>query len=46
MATAAGANVQHPVLATGHQLPQTDLAIGQEWIKAVRFLQADKAAVV
>lgn len=41
----AGANVQHPVLTNGHQLSQTDLTISQEWIKAVRFLQADKAAV-
>ena len=44
--TTAGANVQHPVLAAGHQLSQTDLTIDQEWIKAVRFLQADKAAAV
>ena len=44
--TKAGANVQHPVLPTGHQLSQADLTIGREWIKAVRFLQADKAAAV
>lgn len=44
--TRAGANVQHPVLPTGHQLAQSDLTIAQEWIKAIRFLQADKAAAV
>lgn len=40
--TSAGANVQHPVLPIGHQLSQADLTIGQEWIKAVRFLQTEK----
>ncbi len=44
--TKAGANVQHSVLPTGHQLSQSDLTIGQEWIKAARFLQADKATAV
>jgi phospholipase/carboxylesterase len=40
--TKAGANVQHPVLPTGHQLSPTDLTIGQKWIQAVGFFQADK----
>lgn len=34
----AGANVQHPVLPTGHQLSETDLTIAREWIKAVGFV--------
>lgn len=38
----AGANVQHPALPTGHQLTQTDLTLGREWIKAVGFLQVEK----
>lgn len=41
--TKAGANVQHPVLPAGHQLSQADLMISQEWIKAVRSLEAEKA---
>ncbi len=44
--TSAGANVQHPVLPTGHQLSQADLTIAKEWIKAVCFLQTEAAAGV
>ncbi|EGP06176.1 carboxylesterase [Bradyrhizobiaceae bacterium SG-6C] len=40
----AGANVQHPVLPTGHQLTQTDLTMSREWIKAVGFLQVQAGA--
>lgn len=40
----AGANVQHPVLPTGHQLTQTDLTLSKEWIKAVGFLQRKTAS--
>ena len=42
--TNAGANVQHPVLPTGHQLSQTDLTMAQEWVKAVGFLQTTAGA--
>lgn len=42
----AGADVQHTVLPAGHQLSQADLSDSQEWIKAVRFLQAENAKAV
>lgn len=40
----AGANVQHPVLPTGHQLSQTDLTIAREWIRAASSLQTQAGA--
>lgn len=40
----AGANVQHPVLPTGHQLSQADLTMAQQWIKAVGFLRTTAGA--
>lgn len=40
----AGANIQHPVLPTGHQLSQSDLTMAREWIKAVGFLQTKAGA--
>ena len=43
--TEAGADVQHDVLPVGHELSQSDLRIGQEWIKATRFPRREGAAV-
>ncbi len=43
--TEAGANVQHPVLPVGHELSQSDLTIGREWIKTVHVLQKDPATL-
>ncbi len=40
----AGANVQHPVLPTGHQLSQTDLTMAREWIRAASSLQPQAGA--
>lgn len=40
----AGADVQHSVLPTGHQLSQTDLTVAREWVKVTGFLQAKEAA--
>lgn len=41
--TKAGANVRHSMLSAGHQLQQADLTISEEWIKAIRFPQTEKA---
>ncbi len=43
--TEAGADVQHDVLPVGHELSQSDLRIGQEWIKDARFPRREGAAV-
>lgn len=40
----AGADVQHSVLPTGHQLSQTDLTVAREWVKVTAFLQTKEAA--
>ena len=40
----AGADVQHSVLPTGHQLSQTDLTVAREWVKVTGFLQTKEAA--
>lgn len=39
----AGADVQHSVLPTGHQLSQTDLTVAREWVKVTGFLQTKEA---
>lgn len=38
----AGADVQHRVLPTGHQLSQTDLTLAREWISAVEIQHTEK----
>jgi phospholipase/carboxylesterase len=37
----AGANVQHPVLPTGHQLSQADLTIAKDWMRTVSWRQSE-----
>ena len=39
----AGANVQHPVLPTGHQLSQSDLTIAKDWMRTVSWCQSEGA---
>jgi phospholipase/carboxylesterase len=38
--TDAGANVQHSVLPTGHELSQMDLALAKEWMKTALLPEA------
>lgn len=40
----AGANVQHPVLPTSHQLSQTDLMTARDWMMATRARLAEAAS--
>jgi phospholipase/carboxylesterase len=39
----AGANVQHPVLPTGHQLSQSDLSIAKDWMGTVSWRRSEGA---
>jgi phospholipase/carboxylesterase len=38
--TRAGANVQHSVLPTGHELTQTDVTLAKEWMKSADLPEA------
>src|SRR5258706_3752174 len=38
--TRAGANVQHSVLPTGHELTQTDVTLAKEWMKTADLPEA------
>jgi len=41
--TEAGADVQHSIMPTGHQLSQSDLSVARNWVAAVGALRADRA---
>jgi phospholipase/carboxylesterase len=38
--TRAGANVQHSMLPTGHELTQMDVTLAKEWMKTANLLEA------